>query len=117
MEVIQRRKKSGSECLMAHDYDEIKKEEIVLEVGCRPYFWNHSAVDRICKTEKEIEQLMTRHVEIFYRLKQTENDIPPCTDIQKLQIDHKIETTEMTLLEEHTEKRVQGMGYGKRQLV
>ena len=54
--------------------------------------------------------LLTRHVEIFFRLKQTENDLPPCSDIQKLQIDHKIETTEMTYIEEYENKRVLDMG-------
>ena len=110
MEVIQRRQKSGSECLIADDYDRIKLEDMILEVGCRPYYLNHSTVNRICKTKKEIDDLMTRNVETFFRLKQTEHDIPPCSDIQKLQIDHKIETTEMTLLEEHAKERFQDMG-------
>ena len=110
MEVIQRRQKSGSECLIAHDYDQIKMEDMMLEVGCRPYYLNHSTIDRICKTKKDIDDLLTRHVEVFFRLKQTENDIPPCSDIQKLQIDHKIETTEMTLLEEHSKQKPQDMG-------
>ena len=105
MEVLKRRQKRGSACLEVHDYDEKKKEDMMLEVGCRPYFWNHSTIDKICKTQKEMQGLMSRNAEIFYRLNQKETDIPPCTEIQKLQIDHNIRTTKMTFLEEQTKKR------------
>ena len=105
MEVLKRRQKRGSACLEVHDYDEKKKEDMMLEVGCRPYFWNHSTIDRICRTQKEIQGLMSRNVEIFYRINQKESDIPPCTDIQKLQIDHEIKTTTMTFVEEHTQQK------------
>ena len=48
---------------------------------------------------------MSRNAEIFYRLNQKETDIPPCTEIQKLQFDHNIRTTKMTFVEEQTKKR------------
>ena len=105
MEVLRRRQKRGSACLEVHDYDEKKKEDMMLEVGCRPYFWNHSTIDKICKTQKETQGLMSRNAEIFYRLNQKETDIPPCTEIQKLQIDHNIRTTKMAFVEEQTKKR------------
>ena len=105
MEVLKRRQKRGSACLEVHDYDEKKKEDMMLEVGCRPYFWNHSTIDKICKTEKEMQGLMSRNAEIFYRLNQKESDIPPCTEIQKLQIDHNVKTTNMTFAEEHTKQK------------
>ena len=91
MEVLQRRQKKGGKCLVDHDYDKKKQEEMMLEVGCRPYFWNHTMIDRICRTQQENEHLLKRNMEIWNRLKQTEdNDIPPCKEIQKLQIDHTI---------------------------
>ena len=110
MEVLKRRQKRGSACLEVHDYDEKKKEDMMLEVGCRPYFWNHSTIDRICRTQKEIQGLMSRNVEIFYRINQKESDIPPCTEIQKLQIDHEIKTTTMTFIEEHTQQKNVAVG-------
>ena len=100
MEVIQRRQKRGSECLDVEDYDAKKKEDIMLEVGCRPYFWSHSTVDRMCKSQGEISRIMTRIMEIFLRLKHAEHEIPPCTDIKKLQIDHIVKTTTNTVREE-----------------
>ena len=105
MEVLKRRQKRGSACLEVHDYDEKKKEDMMLDVGCRPYFWNHSTIDNICKTQKEMQGLMSRNAEIFYRLNQKESDIPPCTEIQKLQIDHNVKTTNMTFAEEHTKQK------------
>ena len=104
MEVIQRREKRGSECLDVEDYDAKKKEDIMLEVGCRPYFWSHSKVDRICKNQEEISHIMTRTMEIFLRLKHAEHEIPPCTDIKKLQIDHNVKTATKTVREEFNVK-------------
>ena len=104
MEVLQRRQKRGSECLEDYDFDERKKEEMMREVGCRPYFWNHSTIDEICRTQQQFNHLMRRNSEIWSRLKQTaENDIPPCTEIQKLQIDLSIEATKISFDQEHTE--------------
>ena len=100
MEVVRRRKKRGSECFEGENYDAKKKEEIMMEVGCRPYVWSNSAVTRICKTPKEIEHLMTRNMDIFFRLKHAENDIPPCTDIKKVLVDHTVKTTKKTMQEE-----------------
>ena len=43
---------------------------------------------------------MTRTMEIFLRLKHAEHEIPPCTDIKKLQIDHIVKTATKTVREE-----------------
>mgnify|MGYP001264530150 CR=1 FL=1 len=76
-----------------YDYDKKKQEEMMSEVGCRPWFWNHSTIDRICQTQAEFTHLMKRNTEIWSRLNQTaENDIPPCREIQKLQVDHTVKT-------------------------
>ena len=102
MEVLQRRKKRGNECLEDYDYDKKKQEEMMSEVGCRPLFWNHSTIDRICQTQAEFTHLMKRNTEIWSRLNQTtENDIPPCREIQKLQVDHTVKTTKKSFAERY----------------
>ena len=108
MEVLQRRKKRGRECLDDYDYDKKKKEDMMFEVGCRPFFWNHSTIQRICRTQEEIGHLYKRNMEIWYRLTQTaENDIPPCREIQKLQIEHTVKATKKSFAERHKIKDIE----------
>ena len=52
---------------------------------------------------------MSRNAEVFSRLKQV-RDIPPCTEIQKLQIDHRIITSKLAFPEEHLLENVKHLG-------
>ena len=113
MEVLQRRKKRGNECLEDYDYDKKKQEEMMSEVGCRPLFWNHSTIDRICQNQAEFTHLIKRNTEIWSRLNQTaENDIPPCREIQKLQVDHTVKTAKKAFAERYKIKDIEFQDIG-----
>ena len=109
IEVLQRRRKRDSECLEDDDYDEKNIGNVMMEVGCRPYFWKHGPIDRVCKTEKEVRQIMRRTMEIFKRVKKTKNDKPPCREIQKLQIDKTIISTNWSMIREFNQKGEESM--------
>ena len=101
MEVLRRRDKRGRKCFNLENYDESMKENIYIETGCRPYYINSSSVDKICDTQQKIQEHAVRTQALFYRLPGADIDQPPCTEIQKLQIDYSLKTTNKTTLEEH----------------
>ena len=96
MEVLRRRHKKGSECLDLEDFDTKVTEEYMIKVGCRPNYYNSSSIENVCKTKEEIQQLLKHHIAIFHRFQNNKNDVPPCTEIQKLQIDYSTKSAGVT---------------------
>ena len=105
MEVLRRRDKGGKNCVNVENYDASIMENIYREVGCRPHYISSSLVDNICNTQDQLRNIAMKTGAAFHRLPSAENDVPPCTEIQKLQIDYSLKATAMTTLE--------AMGYSK----
>ena len=90
MEILRRRHKIGQDCLDLVDYDGQKREELYIEQRCRPFYLKSIKVDKVCTKKEEIKNLMWKQRQLFYRLKPPKNDIPPCREITKLQIDKSV---------------------------
>ena len=101
MEVVRKRDKTNRRCSNLENYDALMKENIYLEIGCRPHYVNSSITKEICDSQNKTKQLARRNMEAFYRLPNAKNDVPPCREIQKLQVDFSMKTTNLTYSEEN----------------
>ena len=101
MEVVRNRDKANRRCDDLENYDARLKESIYLEIGCRPHYVNSSKIKQICNSQNKTKDLARRNGEAFYRLPSAEKDVPPCTEIQKLQVELSMKTTNMTYSEEN----------------
>ena len=102
MEVVRKRDKANRKCVNLENYDASLKESIYLEIGCRPHYVNSSIVTQICNSQNKTKELARRNGEAFYRLPSAVKDVPPCTEIQKLQVEYSMKTTIMAYSEENS---------------
>ena len=107
MEVLRRRNKKSKPCFDMDDYDTSVLEEIVSDIGCRPHYLNSTSVSKVCNSTREIQSIFLRHLAAFHRDQQAKKDIPPCTDVQRLQLDYSIKAVNLTWYDEVTENQVQ----------
>ena len=105
MEVVRKRDKSNRKCVNLENYDASLKESIYLEIGCRPHYVNSSKVKQICNSQNKTKELAKRNQEAFFRLPNAKNDVPPCKEIQKLQVEFSMKTTNMTYSEENPDMK------------
>jgi hypothetical protein len=96
MEVLRRRQKWGKQCIDSEDFDNTVRENIMIEVGCRPYYCDSRKVKRICSTWKEYVEIMTKQTNVFWRLPGSAKIDPPCLEIQKLQIEDSVDMVDLS---------------------
>jgi hypothetical protein len=82
MEVLRRRHKMEKPCIDSENFDEHVRENIMLEVGCRPYYHDSKKVKRICSTWEEYGAIVMKQSNVFWRLKGSTKIDPPCLEIQ-----------------------------------
>ena len=85
------------------DYDTSVLDEIISDIGCRPHYLNSTKISKVCNSTREIQSIFYRHLAAFHRDQQAKNDIPPCTDVQRLQLDYSIKAVNSTWYDEVTE--------------
>ena len=62
MEVVRNRDKANRRCLNLENYDARMKENIYLEIGCRPHYVNSSIVEQICNSQNKTKELQRRNI-------------------------------------------------------
>ena len=100
MEILKRRNKKDSPCLDEEDFDSKIFQGIYDEVGCAPHHFNPIQTTKLCSTKEQYRKLFKLATEILFRLREENPEIPPCTEIQKLQIDHISKEVKKTAIEE-----------------
>ena len=96
MESLRRRHKGKQDCLDLENYDGRKFDELFQGVGCRPFYFPSNKVHRICNTLDEVKRIERAQRILFYRLKPPENDVPPCREVTKLQIEQSMSYEDIT---------------------
>ena len=96
MEVVRRRHKWGKDCTDIEDFDNMVRENIMLEVGCRPYYYDSKKVERICSTWREYKAIITKQNNVFYKIPGSAKIDPPCLEIQKLQLEESMQMVDMS---------------------
>ena len=81
IEIIKRRRKRGNNCYDWNRYDAIVQENILSEVGCRPFNLTSMLKFPMCSTAEQMKQIRQKYWAVF-----SENGVPPCSEIQSLQI-------------------------------
>lgn len=89
MQVVSHRNKSSKPCYDWRNYDELVFEEMVNEVGCRPVYWYKGNSLPKCKTKDEMKYFADTFYERYFPIDQNTRNIPPCLEVQYVQIDHK----------------------------
>ena len=107
MEVLRRRNKKSRPCFDMDDYDTSVLDAIISDIGCRPHYLNSTSISKVCNSTHEIQSIFYRHLAAFHRDQQAKNDIPPCTDVQRIQLDYSIKAVNSTWYDEVTETQVQ----------
>ena len=97
MEVLRRRHKRGKDCVDTEDFDSKIREDIMLEVGCRPHYYISSKIERVCSTREEYNAIITKQDAVFYKQKKS---TPPCLEIQKLQVEESMKAVDLSWNEE-----------------
>ena len=100
MEVLRRRNKRGDECTETTDYDSKIKESVYQQVGCRPFYINKTSVQDICNTKEQMSEISKKLLSFFHRSSGGEIGIPPCTEVQRIQIEHVSEPSYYTTYDE-----------------
>ena len=88
VEVLKRRNKYGSECYDWKNYDSIAMEDVLSDVGCRPFKLKSFNAYPPCDTKEKMARI---HEQLVRMLSNEPNLAPPCIEIQKLQITQKEE--------------------------
>ena len=105
LEVLRRRNKRGDGCTEIVDYDSKIKEIVYNEVGCRPFYVNSSNVKEICASQEQMLKISERLFSVFHRFSGSEIGLPPCTEVQRIQIDHLSVPTDVTTYQEITQRQ------------
>ena len=102
LEVLRRRNKRSDGCTEIPDYDSKIKEVIYNDVGCRPFYVNNSNVKEICSSKEQMQNLSERLLSVFHRFSGSEIGVPPCTEVQRIQMEYLSEPKDVTTREEIT---------------
>ena len=105
LEVLRRRNKRGDGCTEIVDYDSKMKESIYSEIGCRPFYVNNSNVKEICSSQEQMLKYSERLLAVFHRFSGSEIGFPPCTEVQRIQMEYLSVPTDVTTYEEITQKQ------------
>ena len=89
-EVLERRNKYRYPCTMDFpDFDNLIKESVLNEIGCKPPYWNSSSLLPLCTNQKKmkkstnlITKLLYRDAERYATLKSL-----PCRGLERIQYD------------------------------
>ena len=96
VEVIRRRNKPERKCRDWKKYDSIVEEELLSDVGCRP-FYSRSLKELVpCDTREKLRDIYRRHWLIMSHSPELGGQTTPCNEIQKMQIEYKEENTNFT---------------------
>ena len=91
IQVIKRRNKYGSKCYDLENYDSIIEEEILSDVGCRPFYVPSLQKHVPCSTKQEMQAISDRVKSIMSKSEKFKSITPPCHEITRIQISYKEE--------------------------
>ena len=79
---------SSQKCYDNSDYDNMIREHVIEEVGCRPDFWPSNTTNPKCTTMESYRAAITEHFDHLSRLNTTKTYFDPCLDIERIQVEY-----------------------------
>ena len=86
--VIRRRSKKLKPCYDWNNYDNLVMNEISEQLGCRPVYWSQNSNVPLCNAKEKMGMFETYFFDRYFGSDDSANYIPPCLELEDIQIEY-----------------------------